>query len=170
MFGWLKRQPAHAHRRDDDVVWVSHAARVRGLTRLAQQGPAHGEALALAASTGAILRELLAACSDRQPTILESHQLSPSRLQAAAQGQPVLRLLLAGPLPGGEEVLLRQCKDLPLRLTLSVHHSFEDPLLAALMGAKLRALMEQLGSSEDEPIVHPWVSRAIQNARAKAGR
>ncbi len=45
--------------------------------------------------------------------------------------------------------------------------SLEDDLLRIFGGDKLKRIMEKLGMKEGEPIEHPWVSRAIENAQKK---
>ncbi len=45
--------------------------------------------------------------------------------------------------------------------------SLEDDLLRIFGGDKLKRIMEKLGMREGEPIEHPWVSRAIENAQKK---
>ena len=45
--------------------------------------------------------------------------------------------------------------------------SLEDDLLRIFGGERLSRLMERLGLEEDEPIEHPWLSRAIANAQKK---
>ena len=45
--------------------------------------------------------------------------------------------------------------------------SLEDDLLRIFGGDKLKGLMEKLGMKEGEPIEHPWVSKAIENAQKK---
>ena len=45
--------------------------------------------------------------------------------------------------------------------------SLEDDLLRIFGGDKLKALMSKLGMKEGEPIEHPWVTKAIENAQKK---
>ncbi|BAT70876.1 preprotein translocase subunit SecA [Thermosulfidibacter takaii ABI70S6] len=45
--------------------------------------------------------------------------------------------------------------------------SLEDDLLRIFGGDKLKGLMNKLGMKEGEPIEHPWVTRAIENAQKK---
>ncbi len=45
--------------------------------------------------------------------------------------------------------------------------SLEDDLLRIFGGDKLKALMGKLGMKYGEPIEHPWVSKAIENAQKK---
>ena len=45
--------------------------------------------------------------------------------------------------------------------------SLEDDLLRIFGGDKLKKIMDKLGMKEGEPIEHPWVSKAIENAQKK---
>ncbi len=45
--------------------------------------------------------------------------------------------------------------------------SLEDDLLRIFGGDKLKGLMAKLGMQEGEPIEHPWVTKAIENAQKK---
>ena len=45
--------------------------------------------------------------------------------------------------------------------------SLEDDLLRIFGGDKLKKVMEKLGMKEGEPIEHPWISKAIENAQKK---
>ncbi|NOZ64020.1 MAG: preprotein translocase subunit SecA, partial [Caldiserica bacterium] len=45
--------------------------------------------------------------------------------------------------------------------------SLEDDLLRIFGGDRLKGIMERLGLPEGEPITHPWITRAIENAQRK---
>ncbi len=45
--------------------------------------------------------------------------------------------------------------------------SLEDDLLRIFGGDKLKAIMNKLGMKDGEPIEHPWVTKAIENAQKK---
>ncbi|HLK36000.1 MAG TPA: preprotein translocase subunit SecA [Polyangiaceae bacterium] len=45
--------------------------------------------------------------------------------------------------------------------------SLEDDLMRIFAGDKVKALMERMGMPDNEPIVHPWVTRSIQDAQRK---
>ncbi|MFC1641819.1 preprotein translocase subunit SecA [Myxococcota bacterium] len=45
--------------------------------------------------------------------------------------------------------------------------SLEDDLMRIFAGDRVKNLMERMGMPDDEPIVHPWVSRSIENAQRK---
>ncbi|MCL2447513.1 MAG: SEC-C metal-binding domain-containing protein, partial [Polyangiaceae bacterium] len=45
--------------------------------------------------------------------------------------------------------------------------SLEDDLMRIFAGDRVKSLMERMGMPDDEPIVHPWVTRSIQDAQRK---
>ena len=45
--------------------------------------------------------------------------------------------------------------------------SLEDDLMRIFAGDKVKGLMERMGMPDNEPIVHPWVTRSIQDAQRK---
>ncbi len=171
MFGWLKK-PSHAHKREDDAVWMTAEARIQGVIAAAKRAIDRGERVAIGAQDVATFRALQAARGSVAVEVLEAHQLNASRLAGMARGAPRLLLLVAGASadPEGEDKLLAQCKALPFTIHLQLHHSLSDPLIAQFASGNLRSMMEKLGMKADEPIEHRMVSRAIDNARRKARR
>jgi preprotein translocase subunit SecA len=45
--------------------------------------------------------------------------------------------------------------------------SLEDDLMRIFGSDRIKGMMERLGMEEDEPIFHPWISKAIENAQKK---
>ena len=45
--------------------------------------------------------------------------------------------------------------------------SLEDDLMRIFAGDRVKSLMERMGMPDNEPIVHPWVTRSIQDAQRK---
>ena len=45
--------------------------------------------------------------------------------------------------------------------------SLEDDLMRIFAGDRVKGLMERMGMPDNEPIVHPWVTRSIQDAQRK---
>jgi len=45
--------------------------------------------------------------------------------------------------------------------------SLEDDLMRIFAGDRVKALMERMGMPDNEPIVHPWVTKSIQDAQRK---
>jgi preprotein translocase subunit SecA len=45
--------------------------------------------------------------------------------------------------------------------------SLEDDLMRIFAGDRVKSLMERMGMPDNEPIVHPWVTKSIQDAQRK---
>lgn len=45
--------------------------------------------------------------------------------------------------------------------------SLEDDLMRMFTGERVKNLMDRMGLPDDEPIVHPWVSKSVENAQHK---
>ncbi|MBM4361148.1 MAG: preprotein translocase subunit SecA [Deltaproteobacteria bacterium] len=45
--------------------------------------------------------------------------------------------------------------------------SLEDDLMRIFAGDRVKNLMDRMGMPDDEPIVHPWVTRSVENAQRK---
>ncbi len=45
--------------------------------------------------------------------------------------------------------------------------SLEDDLMRIFAGDKVKSLMERMGMPDDEPIMHPWVTKSIGDAQSK---
>jgi preprotein translocase subunit SecA len=45
--------------------------------------------------------------------------------------------------------------------------SLEDDLMRIFAGDKVKGLMERMGMPDDEPIMHPWVTKSIEDAQRK---
>ena len=45
--------------------------------------------------------------------------------------------------------------------------SLEDDLMRIFAGDRVKSLMDRMGMPDNEPIVHPWVTRSIQDAQRK---
>lgn len=169
MLSWF-RPPPHPHMCEDASVWLSDAARLKGVVVQAQQRLVAGEKVVLGTHSTATVQALRNARGSVPVEVLEPHQLSPSRLTEQARGAKALRLLLVGPAlqPAWEENLLVQCKALPFRISLQVHYTLPELGAFGVKTEPLQGLLKTLGLGEDEAIVHKFVSRAIANARKKA--
>ncbi|MBM4357343.1 MAG: preprotein translocase subunit SecA [Deltaproteobacteria bacterium] len=45
--------------------------------------------------------------------------------------------------------------------------SLEDDLMRIFAGDRVKTLMERMGMPDNEPIIHPWVTRSVENAQKK---
>lgn len=63
-------------------------------------------------------------------------------------------------------MITRSAEALGPNTHLTFHLSLDDPLLAR-HGASLKPLLEKLGLTEDEPIAHSFVTRAVAKSQTK---
>src|SRR5262249_27074089 len=45
--------------------------------------------------------------------------------------------------------------------------SLEDELMRIFAGDRVKSLMEKMGMPDGEPIIHPWVTKSVENAQEK---
>ena len=45
--------------------------------------------------------------------------------------------------------------------------SLEDDLMRIFAGDRIKELMDRMGMPDDEPIEHPWVTKAVENAQTQ---
>ena len=181
LFGGLfgKRRPSQSA----DCVWRSDAARLRGVCREVGGFVDDGSSVLVVALTPAALDRLAEALADRAPlrapSILERDALREQLGRAGTVSVALASALVPEARPDGEvqvEILVvgrhdrRAADDAIVRFAESVaaggfatfHLSLEDPLLAAEV-RRLGPILDQLGMSDDEPISHPFVTRALEN-------
>jgi hypothetical protein len=168
LFGWLRSSP-HPHTRLGDSVWLTDPARLKGVIAQARAVVDQGGAAAIAAFTTSASLELKKAVGALPPQVLESYQLTPAHLSGTAHGAKSLSLFLVGCMadPDGEEKLLVQCKAVPFKISLQVHHSFPEIAQMGVSVGSLEALMKRMGLKEDEPVTSPMITRAIENVRRR---
>lgn len=87
---------------------------------------------------------------------------------ARVDGRPC-RLHLAEhyPIPSRDDAVLALHRFLPPGSELFGYVGLDEPWLRDVLGESARALLERLGMSEDEPIVHPMVGKALRRAQAR---
>ena len=179
LFG--KRKPA----RSADCVWRSDAARLRGVCREAGGFVDDGSSVLVVALTAGMLDRLAQALADRAPLratgIFERDALRERLAQPGAVSVALPGVLVPEAKPDGAaqvEILVagrhdaRAADDAIVRFAESIeaggfatfHLSLDDPLLAAHAG-NLGPMLDKLGMTDDEPISHSFVSRAIEKAQ-----
>jgi preprotein translocase subunit SecA len=179
LFG--KRKPA----RSADCVWRSDAARLRGVCREAGGFADDGSSVLVVALTAGMLDRLAEALADRAPLratgIFERERLRERLGQAGTVSVAPASALVPEARPSGDaqvEILVvgrhdaRAADDAIVRFAESIeaggfvtfHLSLDDPLLAAHAG-NLGPMLDKLGMTDDEPISHSFVSRAIEKAQ-----
>lgn len=182
MFGpFGKRKPA----RSADCVWRSDAARLRGVCREVGGFVDAGASVLVVALTSSALDRLAEALADRAPlratSAIERAALRERLARAGAVSVALPGALAPGAEPAGDvrvEILVvgrhdrRAADDAIARFAEAIeaggvatfHLSLEDPLLAAHAG-NLGPMLDKLGMSDDEPISHSFVSRAIEKVQ-----
>jgi hypothetical protein len=176
LFGKRKPPPAA------DCVWRSDAARLRGVAREAGGFVDDGSSVLVVALTSGALDRLAEALADRAPlratSVFERDALRERLGQAGTVSVALPGALAPEAKPAGDvrvEILVcgrhdrRAADDAIVRFAESIkaggfvtfHLSLEDPLLAGQLG-RLGPTLEQLGMTDDEPISHSFVSRAIE--------
>jgi preprotein translocase subunit SecA len=184
VFGRLfgKRKSAAAA----DCVWRSDAARLRGVCREAGEFAAEGvSSVLVVALTQAALDRFEAALADRAPlratSVFEREALRerlgrpgtvsvalPAALVPGAKpaGDARVEILVAGrhDRRAGDDAIVAFAETIEAGGFATFHLSLEDPLLAGHIG-DLGPILDRLGMTDDEPISHAFVSRAIEKAQ-----
>lgn len=182
LFGRRTRGP-----RAEDRVWLTHAARLRGLAREVTALVEAGHSVLVVALAASVADELLEALADEQPArCLSAFEREALRRRLGRAGTLSVALPAALPAEAAEtpevpvdvlvcgrntsrradDEILRFAAHAAARVRVAFHLSLEDPLLREAAGS-IKQLLERLGASADEPISHPFVSRAVERAQAK---
>ena len=186
MFAWLRGKeetPACG----DDCVWLSNAARIEGMRRIAERSLSLGRSVVIVTSTLAAFENVAAAFAERNPLLCRD-MFERDALRRALQSGRVLAVAMPGALPAepqaeastradllvygradsraADDAIMRAASMLQPDAGIAFHLSLDDTLLKR-HSAALKPLLEKLGASADEPIVSPFLTRAIGNAQAK---
>lgn len=195
MLRWLfsKKSPEPPHgraQRGGDSVWISQAAQRKGIAKTVEiLIEAEQSALVVVRSISA-LDTLIADLSRFAPVrAADVFAREPLLAGLAKPGALVIatdKALPADPSPlqdGGLDIVVmgrHELRDEDERIVafadslgraahITFHLALDDPLLAQ-SADRIAPLLAKLGSSEDEPIEHEFVTRAIENAQRKAQR
>jgi preprotein translocase subunit SecA len=168
-----------------DCVWRSDAARLRGVVREAGGFADDGASVLVVALTAGALDRLAAALADRAPlratSAIERASLRerlgragtvsvalPAALapEAKPAGDVRVEILVAGrhDARAADDAIVRFAESIEAGGFATFHLSLDDPLLAAHAG-NLGPMLDRLGMTDDEPISHSFVSRAIERAQ-----
>lgn len=183
MLGWLFGK-GKAEAPAADCVWLSDAARVRGVRREVERLTLGERVVLVVAWAPAAVDACLEELAQHEPArCRHAHERGALRRQLAQPGS--VSVALAGALPEDAtvssapvEVLVwgrndaRADDDRVLRFAgllgtgtrVTFHLSLDDPLLAR-HGERIKTLLVNLAGSEDAPITHPMVTRAIARAQ-----
>ena len=187
MLKWLFGSKSGSAVRAEDRVWMSRAARLKGVGREVEALAEADRSVLVVALTIAALDELAAALAARRPVrcadvfardALRASLAKPGSVAIAlstalpADGNPAAQapvdVLVFGRNESGaaDEAIGRFADALGPNARIGFHLSLDDPLLQAF-GGSLKPLLEKLDMREDEPIAHAMVTRAIRNAQEK---
>lgn len=166
MFSWPWQKKAPPEPPSVDRVWGSLSARDRALVRAAQAGP-----LVVLAFFDETVDRVRAALG--QAGLSEGPRCSVARVDQLERRPPDAQLIIAErhPLPANNRALLERLqREAPLAPPPVFFSALDEPFLLRMMGPSVGALMSRLGLSDDEPIEHPMIARALKNAREKAAQ
>lgn len=187
MLKWLFGSKVRGDARGEDRVWMSHAARLKGLSREVEALAGADRSVLVVALTLAALDELCTALAPRQPVrcadVFAKDALRSSLSKAGSVAVALSGALSADLKPAADvatdilvygrndtraadEAIGRFADALGPNAHIAFHLSLDDPLLQAL-GGSLKPLLEKLELREDEPISHAMVTRAIASAQAR---
>ena len=182
LFGSKEKAPS-----DADVVWLSGAARLKGLRHDVGVLVEDENSVVVIALSMAVADELAGTLVEFNPTrcmsIVDAGALRGQLAKAGA-----VTVAMSGALPGqgtpdsevplevlvcgrndrrsADDDIVRAAASLARTSHVTFHLSMDDPLLRA-HGANLKPLLEKIGMKEDEPVQHALLSRAIRNAQKK---
>ena len=176
--------------RGEDCVWMSHAARLKGLDREVGVLAEAEQSVLVVALTLAALDELETALAPHQPSRC-ADVFGKEALRERLSKAGSVTVALSGALPvdvktstdvgvdilvygrndtrAADEAILRFADALGPNAHIVFHLSLDDPLLKAF-GGSLDPMLEKLGMKEDEPILNTMVTRAIRERAGETGR
>ncbi len=188
MLKWLFGKSKPAAERGDDHVWTTGTARQRGVVRLATAAAGEGRGVVVVVPARGGFDETMAALSPLGPTgVIDVRGRSALRDGLGRVGAAFVAL--AGELPtdvtplaagshvailvvgreaerAADDVLVAFADALGPGARITFHLTLEDPLLRGF-DTNVGELLARLGASDDEPIVHAFVTKAIARAQAR---
>ena len=186
MLNWLfgKRTEATV---GEDCVWLSEAARLQGLQGEVSRLVTAGLNVMVVAPTKDALSSLLNAFSAHQPARCQS-VFDRDALLRRLGDTPTVAVALADALPhaakppreirieilvygrnmrrSGDDTIVRFANVVGPGARVTFHLTLDDPLLRQ-QSERLKPLIEKLRIPENEPISHPFVTKAIAQAQSK---
>jgi hypothetical protein len=147
--------------RDEDRVWLTRDAKLRGLLAAAAQG---ARVIAHFSDTRRALQALAREHAQSLEVTLAAGLAPPP------SPNPELSVVVAErhPLREHDERLTAWADAAAGRI--GFHVSLEDPLLAVFVGESLRPMLEKLGMTADAPLENGMVSRGIEGAQERVKR
>jgi hypothetical protein len=182
MLKWLfGGSGSDAARQGEDKVWISDAARLKGIALEAQQLGGGAKSVLVVAWSSAALDRLASELAAFEPVRCVDAFSRPalnlqlqrkgavalalgSALSAPAQPTPhALEVLVLGrnPTRSPDEAVVRFADGAGNKARVTFHLSFDDALLKG--NDRVRRIMELLKMPEDEPMVSSMVSKSIRS-------
>lgn len=161
MFSWFKKKEPAAPSLMDRV-WLNRASAERAIVRAAQAGPL--AVLCFFDDTHARLSAALGAAGLAPGRALVIERVDQLSLVPAGAAVIVAE---RHPVSGFNRALAQKLATLAPGVTPTCYSGLDDPLMKLFGGDRLVEVMRQLGLSEDEPVEHPMISKALTNASQK---
>jgi preprotein translocase subunit SecA len=176
--------------READQVWVSDAARYRGVVRQIAGAAAAGRSVVVVALRAADAERLAASLAPQRPTrcadmfgraALDASLARPGAVtialaaalsgEARAQADVPVSIVVVGrhDRRADDEAIEKFADAVGPRASLTFHMALDDPLIREF-GERLPEMLGRLGLNEDEPITSALVTRAIRSAQEKRER
>jgi hypothetical protein len=158
-----------------DRVWISSSAKLNGIRLELDQLSARGASLvALVAHFPDTLHALEEVAANYHGSrsvraVLARHLSTEAAGSLPATESDVVELVVAErhPLASKDVDLIRFAEALPCQCRIVHHLSLDDPLLLWFGTESVRALLDRLGTTADEPITHPLITLSIKRAQEK---
>lgn len=188
MLKWLFGRSKPAAERGGDHVWTTPSARQRAVARLATAAAGEGRSVVVVVPARAGLEEAMAALTPLGPTGVTDVR-SRSALRDGLPRSGAVFVALRGELRADvapraagthveiivvgrdthratDDAIVAFADALGRSARVTFHLTLEDPLLRGLDG-RVGEILHRLGASDDEPIVHAFVTKAIARAQAR---
>jgi hypothetical protein len=186
VLSWLFGKKDQATRAEDSV-WMSDAARLRGIRREVERLAREKRSVVVVALTLTAFDDLAHELAPHTPSLcrdlfgldnLRSQIIRPGSVTVALANifstdvRPTtsvpVEFLVCGrnDIQGADESLLRYADLVGPTASVTFHLSLDDALLSDYIGT-IKPLLAKLGLPEDEAISNPMVTRAIANAQSK---
>lgn len=186
MFDWLRKKsetPACA----EDSLWLSNAARIEGMRRIVGRSLSLGRSVVIVTGTLNAFESVAAAFAEREPLLCRD-MFERGSLRRALERGGAVAIAMPAALPTdakpeasvkadvliygrgdsrtADDAILSAADALKPDICVAFHLSLDDTLLKR-HGAPLGPLLEKVGAAADEPVVSPFLTRAIANAQTK---
>jgi hypothetical protein len=172
LFG--RRPPARVQI-GDDQIWLSHAARFRGIVReVASLATSDTDAILVVAHFANVLEVLQPIAETSLVTIPKlavlAEELTPAlaqRLSLDEQASVDLIVAERHPLPKLDEAIVTFAEKLACRSRIRYHLSLDDVVMQKFSGEWVRNTLKNLGMTDEESIQSKMVTRRIKAAQKK---